>query len=302
VVLPKQLQIIQRDQWERVQKQLDRNRAISPRNTKHPYLLRGLILCGGCGSVYAGTPCHRRFYYRCITRCKKRPTITENIIDQTVWTAIREVVLNPDLILAQVKNLNEGNRKRVSSARNESSELDRLIEGLEKEESRILEAYRVEILSPAQLAQEMQKLTVRRTALQTQKAELSQQVRSPESARRSVMEYCKAAARQMDSFNFEERQRFLRLLIRAIVFNGDRVTIRGVIPVSEDEGRKSTEDFPKLEHSVLGSPAGNIATTASYLHGHNVSLPEVNFVLERAIFKPRIPQPRATTGQFCRAA
>ena len=48
LALPKQLRILPRDLWERVQSQLDQNITFSPRNGKHNYLLRGLIKCGGC--------------------------------------------------------------------------------------------------------------------------------------------------------------------------------------------------------------------------------------------------------------
>ena len=41
--LPESLRIVPRDRWERVQQQLDRNIAFSPRNEKHAYLLKGLV-------------------------------------------------------------------------------------------------------------------------------------------------------------------------------------------------------------------------------------------------------------------
>ena len=102
---------------------------------------------------------------------------------------------------------------------------------------------------------------------------------------------------------FRGRQRFLRLLILAIVFNGDRVTIRGVIPVSENEATgNSTEESPQLGLSVSRSAAGNIATIASYPYGHNNNNDGVHFTLERAIVKRFVVQPRASNGQYCRAA
>src|ERR1035441_8010067 len=44
--------LVRRDSWERVQVRLKQNVAFSPRNEKHPYLLKGLVQCGGCGSRY----------------------------------------------------------------------------------------------------------------------------------------------------------------------------------------------------------------------------------------------------------
>ena len=58
--LPAHLRLVQRDRWERVQARVKQNVAFSPRNAKHPYLLKGLVQCGGCGSRYVGDSWHGR--------------------------------------------------------------------------------------------------------------------------------------------------------------------------------------------------------------------------------------------------
>jgi site-specific DNA recombinase len=52
--------LVTAEQFELVQQRLERNQRISPRNTKRPSLLEGLLVCRHCG--YA--------YYRCSTRSK----------------------------------------------------------------------------------------------------------------------------------------------------------------------------------------------------------------------------------------
>src|SRR5439155_21725635 len=88
VELPERIVLVNRDRWERVQAQLNRNIAFSPRNTKHAYLLKGLVQCGGCQARYVGDPVHGRFYYRCAARCKTRPSITEDKLNALVWNAV----------------------------------------------------------------------------------------------------------------------------------------------------------------------------------------------------------------------
>ena len=47
--------IIDRATWEQAQNQLEANSTFSPRNnTRHTYLLRGLVHCGICGRTYCG--------------------------------------------------------------------------------------------------------------------------------------------------------------------------------------------------------------------------------------------------------
>jgi site-specific DNA recombinase len=85
------LQLVTRDRWERVQAKLKRNMAFSPRNEKHPYLLKGLVQCGGCGARYVGDAWHGRFYYRCSARCKKLPSVRECRLEQLVLKALARI-------------------------------------------------------------------------------------------------------------------------------------------------------------------------------------------------------------------
>jgi hypothetical protein len=89
--LPERLWLVDRDCWERVQLRLGQNIAFSPRNEKHPYLLKGLVQCGGCGSRYVGDSWHGRFYYRCSGRCKRLPAIPEFRLEHFVIKAVEKM-------------------------------------------------------------------------------------------------------------------------------------------------------------------------------------------------------------------
>src|SRR5215212_7503125 len=196
VALSDHLRIVERDQWERVQQQLDRNIAFSPRNAKHEYLLKGLVKCGGCGSRYVGDPCHGRFYYRCLARCKTYSTVREESLDSVVWEAIKEAILNPSIITDQLAHLYHRRVKSTEQLKKDSDDIDSLLERLKKEEERILEAYRMSVLSPIQLAKELEKLHGRKNLLESRKASPSDSENQMESGslRRSLTDYCKIAA------------------------------------------------------------------------------------------------------------
>jgi site-specific DNA recombinase len=234
LVLPDHLRIVEQYRWERVQTQVTQNTTFSLRNTKHAYLLKGLIRCGSCGASYMGDPNHGRFYYRCCARCRKYPAIREDLLNSTVWSAVEEAVLNPSIITDQLATVQKRATHKAEGLKTEGSEIDQALGQVQKEEERLLEAYRTEVLSPAQLGRELEKLTTRRVSLEARKAGLSgqQDKRQLPLIRQSIIDYCRVAAERLRSFTFEERQRFLRLLINEIVFQGDQITIRGVIPIS----------------------------------------------------------------------
>ena len=65
-----------------------------------------------CSARYVGEPCHGRFYYRCYARCKKVPTIKEDTLNESVWTALKEAILNPRIIIESVGQAQRNSERR----------------------------------------------------------------------------------------------------------------------------------------------------------------------------------------------
>jgi site-specific DNA recombinase len=257
VRLPKTLQIIKRKQWERVQQQLDRNITFSPRNSKHSYLLKGLVKCGGCGARYVGDPCHGKFYYRCLARCKRVPTVKEDVLDLTVWQAISEAILNPSIIIDQIKKLQELRSKKNEERKGEMEVIDAAVLEIDKEEERILEAYRLEVLSSEQLGKELEKLKSRHALLESRRRNFTADSNARPASERSIVDYCRQAAGRLNTFAVDERQQFLRLLIDHIVLDRGQIKIRGVIPVSDQAA-----DFPSNQSEKILSHSRTATMTA----------------------------------------
>lgn len=271
VILPTELRIVERDLWGRVQEQLDSNVTFSPRNVKHFYLLRGLIKCGGCGAAYVGQPWHRLFYYRCFARCKNLPSVRDHVLDEVVWSAVEEVMLRPELILDQVEKHRATARGRQGRILTEAREIGAALQRLRTEEARILEAYRRDMISPAQLGEEMEKLKARKAALETREQEVAE-VASTEDIlddRLSAGDYCRKVATRLKTFTQEERQRFLRLILDRVIFEGQQVRIKGIVPLPREESASSINGEQRGA-DVLESVAENV-TAMSQCYGRNVS-------------------------------
>jgi site-specific DNA recombinase len=223
--LPDSLKIISAEQWTRVQQQIDRNRSFSPRNSKHAYLLSGLVRCGGCQSPYVGNPSHGRFEYRCANRCKRVPLIGEEILNCAVWNAIETALKQPAILTRAVSEI----RKPVELPIYSADQTQKAIENLRTEEARILEAYRLSILTPEQLARELDSIRSRRKLLEKQSRELQEP--QPSIARDSVEEVCKKIRERLPHLTFETKRSILRLLLRKVVFEGHQAKISGVIPL-----------------------------------------------------------------------
>ena len=232
VELPTDLQIVPRDRWERVQRQLDRNITFSPRNEKHEYLLKGLIRCGACGARYVGDPCHGAFYYRCVRRCKKLPTIRDTRLDEVVVQAVKALLLRPEMILEPLRQMRAAELQEAQCSETTHRDREAALRQLGTEEERLIEAYRTSVITPEQLGRELEKLKARRFDLETQEPEPTPAPAVPaEDIDSAVRDYCAEAASNLGTFTPAELRDFLRNVIRSIVFEGDRIRIEGQIAV-----------------------------------------------------------------------
>jgi len=238
VALPEELHIVSRKTWEAVQKQIDANITFSPRHSSRTYVLGGLIRCGACGATFVGEPCHNKLYYRCAKRCKKVSTVKEDVITDVVWQAVERVLLRPAAISSGLSALRKTRVAQRSGSEDARREMEQAMTQIATEESRLLEAYRLGVISPRHLGDELQKLSARKTSLQARQAELAEPSAvkpSASSSAQDIAEYCRRAAARMKSFTDDERQRFLRLLELKIIFTGTAVHLRGKLPIGSDD-------------------------------------------------------------------
>src|SRR4029077_13955659 len=80
---------------------------------------------------------------------------------------------------------------------------------------------------------------------------------------RSLEEYCKLVRTNLTKLNRDERQRLLRLLLKSVIFEGERVRIQGIIPFTDEP--PLTEPATNIHHPV---PA-HIASTTSWRCARN---------------------------------
>jgi site-specific DNA recombinase len=295
VPLPAQLCLINPDMWLRVQARLNQNISFSPRNARHSYLLRGLVRCAGCRARFVGDPSHGKFYYRCHRRCKKVGTILESHLDDAVWKALQEAILSPELIVKSVTALQARKSKQPESYRIQSVSAAKLLDQLRSEELRILDAYRLAIISAEQLDRELRQLALRRKAVEENKNTdmprhgQSTSFLSESGIRQEIAGFCARVAKRLYSLTVEEKQWLLRSVIDEIVFDGAIVLIRGIIPYGQNVNGITTGRANGL------SPAdGGIENTAGHYSVHNLDdayegeRGKIAFEITRQV-KPAIP-------------
>ena len=252
-------QIIDPEIFIRGQKQLEANSRFSNKNTKLQYLLKGLPRCSKDSRLYNGVPMHGRPYYRCSgksklvseTGCESR-SVSANILEPIVWESIVEFVNNPKIILDQLKKRGQKQAKRVFNLDAQIIQLEQALKKFKVEEDRLIKAYAAGILTLEQLKKQNQDLQDKKEQLNTEKAKLlafKSNKQLDHKGVKNVKMYLRNFKRALDRFDFEKKQRFLRLLLNEIIINERQLLIRGELPIKAN--------FNLCPQPITKRPAGS---------------------------------------------
>lgn len=169
----------------------------------------------------------------------------EAVLDETVKDAVKTLMLNPNVILEPLRRLDEAEARERGNQLEASREIEVETNRLKVEEDRILEAYRIGIISPSQLGHQLEQLNARRSVLDVRRSDIQPKENLPSGqVGKVVEEYCAEASRNFVSFSPEEWREFLRTIVETIVFCGDHIRIRGRISlhiVKETGGEQLVE-------------------------------------------------------------
>jgi site-specific DNA recombinase len=241
--------IISEELFEAAQRRLQRNKEISPRNTKIEYLLRGHIYCLRCGKRYCGAPGTKRrggnCYYYPVYQCPgnvkvKSPVRCGNkrygakVIENVVWERIATLLSQPELVLAEIQ--------RQRQELKESSLLEKNLERIEtqlthrdKQKHRIWRAF--EITGDEESFQRDIALVLQETkSLEEEKLGLIKQIETAQECHldeEAVKRACQLIAGNVKTLTFEDKRLALEALQIKVWIDGDNVTVEGCIPIRE---------------------------------------------------------------------
>ena len=246
--------IITEEVFEAAQRVKTDNSMFSPRRTTPgTWLLRGLVYCGACNVKAHAQPMRstaengtrKNRYYSCYhhdtlraggvdQRCTER-RIRADELDAFVFAQVRDILLRPDVLLA-------GERALVAEQPAPDDEildaqlarLTRRVDEATAERRRITDLYQAGHIDMPELNRRATELDSRRRQLESQQAELTAQrheLAVGNRLRQRVTNFAKQAADGIDSLNFDQRQRLLRLIVEQVRVQGWQVELRLRIPL-----------------------------------------------------------------------
>ena len=236
--------IVDESIWDLAMAQLSRNSLHSKRNSRHPYLLRGLIRCPRCGSTYSGHAVKGIRRYRCIqtdssvssTGRRCRPgSFTAEPVEVAVWDAVAEALKQPNILIAEYER-RFSDLGSADAIEREQKQLSLAQKRLAVQEDRITEAYVNEAMELNRYKIEMEKLRERRGGLanmQNQMLRKATQEQDANAGLRYLKNFCDRVSQSLENLTYEDRQKLLRLVVERITVEDNRVRIETIIPPNQ---------------------------------------------------------------------
>jgi site-specific DNA recombinase len=239
--------LVTAEQFALVQQRLERNRVISPRNTKRLSLLQGILVCRHCGYAYYRCSTRSkngklREYYRCSGTdghrrpegrvCENRPVRVAEV-DELVWARVLRLLEDPALIQAEIdRRLQAMRAAHPATGRREAlkRDLTRARTGLK----RLLDGYQEQLITLEELRTRTPELRKREATLQAQLDALDAELHDAETylkLTKTLEGFHARLTANAETLTIQQRQQIIRLVVREVLIGEDDITIRHSIPV-----------------------------------------------------------------------
>jgi site-specific DNA recombinase len=258
--------LIGEQQYALAQELLARNNRLSPRNTRKPSLLQGLLVCRECGHSYYRTSTRSKagivhHYYRCSGAdgfrrpegrvCRARQVRIDEI-DEPVWAQVLALLENPELIKSEIN-------RRLQTLRAEhpaSHRRDGLRRDLTRAQNalrRLIDGYQEQLITLEELRARMPEVRKREATLRAELDALDTELQDAETYLKLTETLDAFRARltaNAENLTVEQRQDIVRLVVHEVLLGDDDITVRHSIPLPA-----GGQPGGSLLHSQRQSPA-----------------------------------------------
>jgi len=230
--------IISMDEFNAAQEELKKPKSRSGKAIV-PYLLRGHIFCGYCGSSMSGSLMNRKWrYYYCRKtlpeyaiphKCEAR-YVRADSLEQEVWLRLRDVLKNPKLVLAELRRRRE---QAVPFLAKDIMRIQCELESCRNQQRRLVKLYQYSEIDEALIVQQTRPLQTKEKDLLEELARLQSQqasIRELENIDDKIMEYCGRVSQNLDSLTLDEKRLLLDALEVKVFAYRDHVELRGALP------------------------------------------------------------------------
>jgi site-specific DNA recombinase len=240
--------IIDPELFEKAQQRLHENRRRTAGQAKHPYLLRGLLICSACGRplwgrIYDPGQRTERRYYTCnrrdrfsardTTPCPRRALRAEDV-EQVVWQDLERWLQEPEQLTAQLEAQRDKVRTMLEAYDGEHRRLVRRTKAIEGEISRLVDAYQAGAITLDELRGRRDRLEEGKQQCEASLAKWQNDQRQALHQRQVVdeLQQLKEQLREgLQRCGWEDRRAIVQLLVEKIEVTEHKLQVHYVVPL-----------------------------------------------------------------------
>lgn len=227
--------------WEQAQERLAMNQKFATRNQKtHFYLLKGLLVCATCGRTLIGRTSNNQVAYFCPSPGKhRRPDVPRHscyvagqVVEPLVWQAVSELLQTPALLADAWQS-----EQQPTATNDEVTRLQARQRALQRQWSRLLDAFQEGLLDKAELRQRKARFEAQQQSLAQRLRELTRQQRQQQAKAKMLADfdtYCQKIQQTLVDPSPQLKQEVIRLLVDHIVVEKEAIIIKHIIPTDDD--------------------------------------------------------------------
>lgn len=257
--------IVSPEVWQEAQDRLKKNQQWSKRNTKHQYLLSGLLRCGFCGLSLRGQvhSDKKKLYYSCsgllrqnrdllkIT-CQQRhlPAVW---IEERVWNELAGWVLSQKNLEVEARQALEDLEQQRQELRDSLKSTEQDLAGIVEQRKELLRGFRKGLISDDELEQQGAELRAEQEHLQIVHGEIEKQLATAIDPKRAIAEVKKSlayfrTALRKKTVAFDVKRKLVETFVHEVVV---AVKQRAALPAIEKEPLRQTIPYTQVVGDLL---------------------------------------------------
>ena len=188
--------------------------------------------------------------------CREKPYIRAEQLEEPIWSEVKRVLQNPDLIVGGIDTLNS---QQGGGLAEEIAQAERDLRSIQMEEDRAIKLFVSGKITEAQLDLQRKFITERLERARTKLDDYRAQDASEAEKRRlmeTILDWAKKVGKGIDELTDEERKEMLQKIVEQVVIDRDNnVNITLTIPIDDNtpESEAPGPESPEPESVAIAS-------------------------------------------------
>jgi site-specific DNA recombinase len=242
--------IVDEETFELVQQRLERNRELASRNTKHDYLLRGLVQCDCCKRAMNAKTDIKSYWCSCtqpsrakdlgLELCTNTSRIRVGELDEFVWQEVVKLLKKPATLKKHYPNLRSKISPRATGGSPEK--LDLKIDEVQKQIKRTNNLFIRGILDQSSHDTKYGELNEKFKRLKTQRERAAAEHVGQEEVDellRSFASFAKTIKSRLGTADFATRRNIVEQVVKRVIVSESVITIEHIAPCERKQLRNN---------------------------------------------------------------